>query len=409
MLSAVAILTLENEHLRDLKWVVSVIGITFLLAILYLIPLHVVFDISSLGTSLPANIIDKVNIAGEPSIMAVTANGAWNSLFFLFAPTAILLFAANMNRDDLRFSIPVLIGLGTISGIFGVLQLAGGINSIFYFYDITNNGSAVGLFANRNHAAVFLACVFPMLAVFSTTSSAISSRARRSMQLVAAAIAIFLVPLILVTGSRSGMLAALIGLVGGMIIYYSRTAPGQKSTTSKSLKPVIAIAILLGLIFATIFFSRAEAISRFFGEQTIVDDRTEFWIASLPMFWQYFPFGFGSGGFASAFQVVEPLELLNGEYLNRLHNDWLEIALTYGALGAILMAAGTICYLRRTFTLWVQMDGNRTAVALGRMASVNIAILAVASVSDYPLRTPAMAGFAALSLVWFMHASRKPV
>lgn len=399
---------LKSAYLRDTKWLVSVIGIAFLLGILYLIPLPVAFDVPSLGTSPPANILEKVNISDEPSIMAITSNGAWSYLFFLFGPTAILLFAANMDGDDLRLSVPVIIGFGTVSGILGVLQLAGGVNSLFYLYDITNNGSAVGLFGNRNHAAVFLACVFPMLAVFSTTASTIPSRARRSLQLVAAAIAIFLVPLILVTGSRSGMLAAFIGLVGGMMIYYSRTSPEEKSITNKSLKPIVALAILLSLIFATIFFSRAEAISRLFGEQTIINDRTEFWTSSLQMFWQYFPFGFGSGGFASAFQVDEPLELLNGEYLNRLHNDWLEIALTYGVAGVLLMVAGTICYFRRAFTLWVYLDGNRTAVALGRMASVIIAILAVASVSDYPLRTPAMAGFAALSLVWFMQARRKP-
>ena len=51
------------------------------------------------------------------------------------------------------------------------------------------------------------------------------------------------------------------------------------------------------------------------------------------------------------------------------------------------------------------MDNQRWAVALGRMASIVIAILALASVSDYPLRTPAMAGFGALVLVWFAHAS----
>jgi hypothetical protein len=42
------------------------------------------------------------------------------------------------------------------------------------------------------------------------------------------------------------------------------------------------------------------------------------------------------------------------------------------------------------------------------MASIVIAILGIASLSDYPLRTPAMAGFAALVLVWFAHARQAP-
>jgi hypothetical protein len=56
----------------------------------------------------------------------------------------------------------------------------------------------------------------------------------------------------------------------------------------------------------------------------------------------------------------------------------------------------------------MRMDGARSAVALGRMASIVIAILGIASMSDYPLRTPAMAGFAALVLVWFGHARQVP-
>ena len=49
-------------------------------------------------------------------------------------------------------------------------------------------------------------------------------------------------------------------------------------------------------------------------------------------------------------------------------------------------------------------EGGREEVAVGRVASVVILILGIASLFDYPLRTPAMAGFAGLVLVWFAHA-----
>jgi hypothetical protein len=38
------------------------------------------------------------------------------------------------------------------------------------------------------------------------------------------------------------------------------------------------------------------------------------------------------------------------------------------------------------------------------MAGVAIAILAVASLSDYPLRTPAIVGFAGFICIWFFDA-----
>ena len=43
---------------------------------------------------------------------------------------------------------------------------------------------------------------------------------------------------------------------------------------------------------------------------------------------------------------------------------------------------------------------------MGRMASIIIAMLAIASLSDYLLRTPAVAGAAALVLVWFAQAEQ---
>ena len=204
------------------------------------------------------------------------------------------------------------------------------------------------------------------------------------------------------------MLTAAVGLIGSAQLYVSHAPSYRRSTQAKSATPIWAAAILVGLVLVTVYFSRAEAIERIFAENGFANDRADFWASSLGLFWQFSPLGFGPGGFVSAFQITEPLALLDGAYLNRLHNDWLETALTFGVPGILLMLAGVGYYIRRSFVLWMRMDGARSAVALGRMASIVIAILGIASMSDYPLRTPAMAGFAALVLVWFGHARQVP-
>jgi O-antigen ligase len=167
----------------------------------------------------------------------------------------------------------------------------------------------------------------------------------------------------------------------------------------------LALAVVACLVFATIYFSRAEAIERVFAENGAANDRVDFWASSVTLFSQYFPFGFGPGAFVPAFQVDEPITLLDGLYLNRLHNDWLEFALTLGVPGVLLLLSGSCYYFWRCFHLWFRSDRARRSVALGRMASVVIAILAIASLSDYPLRTPAMMGFAALMCLWFVGGS----
>lgn len=401
-----AVLSLRPEHCRDKMWSLALILLITLLIAIYLLPLPPkVLDFSS-GTSVAAVVRSAADVSVAPQTLSMTPFTGRQSLFFVFAPLAVILFAVQLNRDDLRLALPLVIGIGAVSGIIGVLQLAGSNTGPLYFYRITNSGSAVGLFANRNHAAVFIACLFPMLAFFAAKSEARRRSGSNTPIWIATAIAILLVPLLLVTGSRSGMLSAVVGLSGGALLYVSSSESYRNSKTGKSAVPIWAVFILALLVALTIYFSRAEAIDRIFAENGTTNDRADFWASSLRLFKQYFPFGFGPGGFVQAFQIYEPLELLNGTYLNRLHNDWLEIILTYGVAGIAVMSVGAVYYIRRTFVLWMRMDGARWAVGLGRMASIVIAILAIASFFDYPMRTPSIAGFAALVLIWFGQAQR---
>jgi O-antigen ligase len=192
--------------------------------------------------------------------------------------------------------------------------------------------------------------------------------------------------------------------MGGVVLYISTGKAHLGSKTGRSLVPVLAVAVVTCLVFATIYFSRAEAIERIFAENGTANDRADFWTSGVMLFWQYFPFGFGAGSFVPAFQTDEPVGLLSGAYLNRLHNDWLETGITYGALGILLMLSGACYYLWRSFHMWFRSDGARMSVALGRVASVILGIVGVASLSDYPLRTPAMMGFAVLVCLWFVGA-----
>ena len=394
----------KYEHWNDNKSLLIGFAVFFLIVVFYVVPLPVLPESFSLATESLRAIRAVANTTDASPILSVMPAAAWQSFFFLFAPLAVFLLAIQIKRDDLMLTLPIMIFVGIVSGVIGVLQLAGNSDSPIYLYRISNNGSAVGLFANRNHAAVFLACLFPILSVFATKLRGTRSGERNISQLVAISVAILLVPLILVTGSRAGVLAGVIGMVGGVVLYGTQISTNGRQTNRKFLTPILAASILLSLVFATIYFSRAEAINRFFVDPSTGSSRAEFWTSSLNLFWNYFPFGFGPGSFVPAFLNEEPRSLLSHVYLNRLHNDWLETAITFGVPGILLMLGAVAFYVRRSFILWFRMDGTRSAVALGRMASVIFAILGIASMSDYPLRTPAMMGFAALALIWLKEA-----
>lgn len=404
-LTGIALLTFRTEYWYTKKVFLVSSATIFLLVGFYVVPLPFVQSVHGpdiLGASRRA-----AEMPNMPLGFAIAPAGVWQSLFSLFAPLAVFLFAIQTKRDDLFPTLSILILLGTISGLFGLLQLIGSDTSSLYLYSITNNGSAVGLFANRNHAAVLLACLFPMLVVFAVSSRSSEKGKTYARRLIATAIALILVPLILITGSRSGMLIAMIGLIGGTLLYATQSSTDRQFKVSPSKVPIFVSVAVTCLVFATIYFSRAESIDRFFWEPRTVQDRDEFWVSSLRLFGDYFPFGFGAGSFPTVFQVDEPVALLNGRHVNRLHNDWLETALAFGIPGIIFMAGSVVYYLRRTFLLWARMDGTRQAVLFGRMASIVIAMIAVASISDYPLRTPAMMGVAALVIFWFAEAGQE--
>lgn len=392
---------LERDRLREQKSLVASFVLIFILTGLYLIPIPQEITGFSRGANDLAQIREAAGVANISQRLAISPSVAWQSFFFLFAPMAVLLFAIQLNRDELRLTLPIIIVAGAACGIIGVLQLVGGADGPFYFYRITNNGSAVGLFANRNHAAVFLACQFPILAIFAVIRPINTHRTNKALKPITIAIAAILVPLILITGSRSGLLTAIVALLGGSLLYASVNHPNRETKTKPFLAPLLATALVSCLVVITIFVARAEAIDRIFEDSNDGYSRVDYWASSLNLFWHYFPFGSGPGSFVSAFQKNEPVTLLGSLYLNRLHNDWLETGLTFGLTGFLSMLCGVLYYLRRSFLLWFRMDGARSAVSLGRMASIIFAILGIASMSDYPLRTPAMMGFAALVLYWF--------
>lgn len=396
-------MSLRREHLAQRKFLLGTFAALFGLALLHVIPLPPAIwqSLANRQDLVEVEKLLKIDDVWRPLTLA-PING-WHALMSLFVPLAVFLLGVQLNRDDLCRLLPLLITLACASGLLGLLQVIGDPQSMFYFYRITNNGSAVGLFANRNHAATLLACLFPMLAVFASTVKGTNDEVRLR-HLVTAAIAIVLVPLILVTGSRSGLVSAVIGLFGAGLLY--RRPTDVRNVRRGSPDRIKAVPILGGLAvislgFLTFFFSRAKAIERLFADASGEDSRTDFWAVSIELFWKYFPWGSGSGSFVEAFQIAEPAYMLDATYLNRAHNDWVETALTFGLPGVVGLAVASGTFLWRGYYLWRKANAVRRDVAFGRLAWVGIAMIAIASISDYPLRTPTMMGVFAIFTLWF--------
>lgn len=386
-------------------------GAIFALALLHLAPLPPVLWKSLSGLQVVVDVEKLLGLGDRFIPLTIAPMNGWHSVFSLFTPLAVVLLGLQLNRNDLFRVLPLLIAIAGLSGLFGISQTMGDPQGVLYFYLITHKGSAVGLFANRNHAATLLACLFPMLAVYASMARGKADGIRMG-HLIAATTAIVLVPLILVTGSRSGLIAGAIGLLAASVLYSPpRNLAETRRGTTRRFKalPILSGLCVIGLAYLTYFLSRAEAIERFqlFAVSSPADSRAEFLIVSLDLFRSYFPWGSGSGSFVEAYQIAEPNRLIDATYLNRAHNDWVETAVTFGLPGVFALTLAVIGFGIHSFRLWRSENEGKRSVIFGRLASVIIALIAVASVSDYPLRTPIMMGVFAICGLWLTDSGRE--
>jgi len=337
--------------------------------------------------------------------MSLTPDLTLASLVGLVVPAAVLIAFAGIGRAQRRVLLVALL-LGTAaSAVFALGQISGGDQSPAYTYSITNFGSAVGLFANRNHQAALIAMAWPMLAVWATLPRR-DPRQRAATRWIGGGFALFLLPLLLVTGSRSGLVLGVIGLACAAFIMRLRGHSADRAQGASNRLFTIAIALgAVLLIAASIVLSRAQAVLRVLALDMGDDTRTQALPTLLKIVWDFFPVGSGFGSFDPVYRFYEPLELLDTEYLNHAHNDLLELVMTAGLPGALLLALFLIWFVRQSFKAWrTQEFGDDRAVA--RAGSVIVFIALLSSLVDYPLRTPLMMAIFAIACGWLADIGR---
>ena len=114
----------------------------------------------------------------------------------------------------------------------------------------------------------------------------------------------------------------------------------------------------------------------------------------------------GIGSFAEVYQVDEGFAFLSPEYLNHAHNDWIEIILTGGAPAALLAILALIAWGWQAKRVLFQPSSSRRNMLYGKLGAVIMFIVALGSVSDYPLRVPSITVLFVIAAVWMAGAFR---
>ncbi len=328
-----------------------------------------------------------INLGWHP--ISLTPDNTLNSLLALLPPFAAAVGMAVLDRHRYPALVELLIGLILLSAVVAIIQIS---TSSLYLYRVTNEGSAVGLFANRNHQALLLAIAFPALACLATQPHA-DPNIMRLRNWLAAMVGVLIVPMLLVTGSRAGLL---LGLLGGALAYaillksknYSRRAVRASRRGLLALLATMAVAAM-----ATMFLARDKALQRLLVGPEQTEARTRNLDTYLQMAMDYMPFGTGFGAFDPVYRIYERYEVLDRTYLNHAHNDWAQLAIEGGVIGMLLGVAFLVWFLLRSWRLW----SERESATLGRTGSAIVLLILLASAVDYPLRTPIIATVAVIA------------
>jgi O-antigen ligase len=402
---AVFAVQLDRAGWRAIRPALLFLGGIAAIMIVQLIPLPPETWAALPGRSLYA---EALGVAGLPPVwrpLSLTPDLTVNALLSVLPPLGLILGLGVIGRRLYPLLVPILLAAVAISAIVGVVQVSSGL---FYLYRITNEGSLVGFFANRNHQALFFAIAFPLLACWAAAPS--GDRAYAQLRnWIALCVGIALVPLLLVTGSRAGLVLGAVGVVAALVITArlrrERGMPIFGLSRRGALLLLIPVAAGVAAVGATIYLARDEAIQRLQEGPTL-----ELRSRNLPLIVEltraHLPLGTGFGSFDTVFRSHEARENLSEFYLNHAHNDWIEIFLEGGVLPIPLALIFLAWFALRAWRLWVG-NRDREGRMLGRAGTAIVGIILIGSLLDYPLRTAFVAVLFALGAVWMLGPPRR--
>jgi O-Antigen ligase len=363
-------------------WPTALLAACVMLPILQLIPLPPEWWVKLPGREPIGAAYDAVGMARPWLPLSLTPAATWRSALSLLPAVAVFLATVNLVYEDRRRLVLLILVIVLLSVLVDILQIIGGH---LYFYEITNFGSAVGFFANRNHNAAFLYSAIPLAAAWGLNLPGRRPQQLRLGMLIVGLVAAGAALSLALTASRAGIV---LGLVAGIVTValVARHGDGRRQKT----RLLIAVGSNLAALILAFQFGFVTLSERVQHSELIEDMRVPVASITIKAAETYSPVGSGLGSFVPIFQEREPLSLLASTYVNHAHDDWLELWLDGGVPALALAGAFLLWFARSTLRVWLARVPLRMPVAsadFARAGSVVILLLLLHSIVDYPLRT----------------------
>lgn len=309
------------------------------------------------------------------------------ALWGLLPALAVFGAVLALPRARLRGMLLLFASLTAASLVLGWLQAGAAQDSLlnpFPTWPLASNG----LFANPNHQGTAAALSMVAMAALAYPVVPAEARHRRSRMMVwgLGLLALASLPM---TGSRAALLLAISGVVAAVLLRRWQTQGHRTEGGRHGRAWAMVLLAMVGFAVAWVRFQAADVVRWNLVETT------------AGMAWAYAPMGAGVGSFVPVFDQYAPRSLMQWEFFNHAHDEYVQWWFESGIAGMIVLA----CVIWLLARVRPRLRGPYRAEAVA--AWLGCLTLLLHSLVDYPLRTPALMAVAGL-LAGIVVAAARP-
>ena len=327
--------------------------------------------------------------------ISLVPSATWTALWASIPVVAVFGAALLLGQRDVERLLQLLFFAALIQSILGLLQLAQGPKSAFYFESAF--GGIIGTFNNRNHLADFLAMLVPpwfYFLIYSSKNKLKSQKSKSKQRFSATPLWLFggfgMLVMILSTRSRGGLIAATAVLFLCVVIYLAT----QRKKFNHIQKLAVVVTFLVFSVSALLAVDADSLGQRWEGQQlkTDAEIRNAYALATLEGARTFWPWGSGIGTFEAVFPRFQPLHTPG--YVPHAHNDYAQMLMELGAAAVVILMAVAMIAGLQMFNLWraVKRRWGMTAdIALSVFSGLGALALFLHSWVEFNMHIPALA------------------